>query len=92
MSTLNGMTLDQIRDQAQRQSAGGYSAVVEITTYLSNRPHTTVMTSNQPIESFSRGGRFVGVMSQFRDGKPFGSAPVVAAKSRPELAPGELPF
>jgi hypothetical protein len=69
---VNKATYDEMRDYAREQSRlnGGYSAVVEIVTYLSDRTRRTVMHSRTPIRDFSRGGQFVGVMSQFRNGQP----------------------
>jgi hypothetical protein len=69
---VNTATYDEMREYAREQSQtnGGYSAVVEITTYMSDRTRLTVMHSRTPIRNVSRGGQFVGVMSQFRNGQP----------------------
>jgi hypothetical protein len=82
MSSLNGKTYDELREQARIQSKGGYAAVIERVTYMQSDSFMTVATSSSgPIESRQRGNSFIGVMSQFKDGQPFGSkpAPVVPA-------------
>jgi hypothetical protein len=74
ISITDKTTYEDLREAARDQSAklGRCCAVVEIVTYMGSRSRTTIVTSMTPIKSQQRGGEFVGVMCQFRNGKPCG--------------------
>jgi hypothetical protein len=89
-------SFDSLRKQAHDYSRNNrcYSAVVEITTYMAASARVTVMSSKNPIKSFSRGGQFVGVMAQFHCGAPYSDsrASAPACQLTKSTDPDKLPF
>lgn len=62
-------TYEDLLEDARRKSIGGWAAVVDITRYMGKTWTTIAVSKTGPIVSQQRGGEFVGVLAQFRDGR-----------------------
>jgi hypothetical protein len=94
VKTLNNMTHEALIEEARKRSVGGWAAIVEIHRYMASEAFTTIASSSiGPIKSRSRGGEFVGVGAQFRNGESMNRpAPKNITVAPVDSDDDELPF